>query len=84
MFSETIFKWITLFLCVIPVVGLVHIFHLAFNKTHMKAKTTFARGVLILLTFFLVIFIGLLIYFKGYANLKDAFENLIQKIRDFI
>ena len=53
------FGWfLTLFLCVIPVVGLVHIFHLAFNKTHMKAKTTFARGVLILLTFFLVIFIG--------------------------
>lgn len=79
------FGWfLTLFLTIIPIVGLVHIFHLAFNKTHMKAKATFARGVLILLGFILVCFIGLLIGFGGFQNLKEAFSNLIQKIRDFI
>lgn len=79
------FGWfLTLFLTIIPIVGLVHVFHLAFNKTHMKAKTTFARGVLILLTFFLVCFITLLIVYGGYTNLKEAVKTLIQKIRDFI
>ena len=78
------FGWfLTLFLTIIPIVGLVHICHLAFNKTHMKAKTTFARGVLILLAFIIICLVVLIVSFGGLTNAKEAILGLIDKIKNF-
>lgn len=68
-------EWaLTLFLTSIPVVGLILLFVWAFSESENIHKRNFAKGALLLMLIFAILWVLFFVFFGGMAFLGSAFS----------